>query len=320
MDEAPKYAMRLVVRRTGLSPHVIRVWEKRDGAVSPQCTTTNRRLYSNADIERLRMLHRATLAGQSIGQIAGLAPEQFRALIALDEPHAAPVTAASEAPPIMTQALPYVEAALAAVERLHAAALETMLARAAVIFSPQTVVNEVIVPLLYDLGDLWHKGVLRVTHEHLASAVIRTTLGHLSRGFAPSATAPRLVVTTPAGQLHEIGALIIATVAASDGWQAVYLGPSLPAEEIAAAAHPTEPKAVALSIVYPADDPHLYDELKRLRRILPNTGAMLVGGRATKAYNDVLATIGAVKPSGIAEFRTTLASLRQPRLGRRSRR
>lgn len=320
MNEAPKYPMRLVVRRTGLSPHVIRVWEKRYGAVSPQRTTTNRRLYSDADIERLRMLHRATLAGQSIGQIVGLAPEQLRALIALDEAHAAPVTAASEAPPIRTQAVPYVDAVLAAVERLDAAAFETMLARAAVIFSPQTVVEGVIVPLLYELGDLWHEGVLRVTHEHLASAVIRTTLGQLSRGFAPSATAPRLVVTTPAGQLHELGALIIATVAASDGWQAVYLVPSLPAEEIAAALHPSEPKAVALSIVYPADDPHLYDELKRLRRILPKTVAILVGGRAAKAYDDVLASIGAVKPAGIAEFRTTLATLRQPHPRRRSRR
>jgi len=218
MNKAPKYPMRLVVRRTGLSPYVIRVWEKRYGAVSPQRTTTNRGLYSDADIERLRMLRRATLAGQSIGQIARLAPEQLRALIALDEAHAARVTAASEALPIRTHAVPYVDAVLAAVERLDAAAFETMLARAAVIFSPQMVVEEVIVPLLYELGDLWHKGALWVTHEHLASAVIRTTLGQLSRGFAPWATARRLVVTTSAGQLHELGALIIATVAAADGW------------------------------------------------------------------------------------------------------
>ena len=60
MENEKKYAMKVVTRRTGLTSHAIRVWEKRYNAVEPERTDTNRRLYSEADIERLIDLHRAT--------------------------------------------------------------------------------------------------------------------------------------------------------------------------------------------------------------------------------------------------------------------
>jgi MerR family transcriptional regulator, light-induced transcriptional regulator len=74
-----------VAHRTGLTSHVIRVWEKRYAAVSPLRTSTNRRLYLDSDVERLQLLRRATLAGHSIGQIARLPTEGLRALVAADE-------------------------------------------------------------------------------------------------------------------------------------------------------------------------------------------------------------------------------------------
>jgi methylmalonyl-CoA mutase cobalamin-binding subunit len=66
--------------------------------------------------------------------------------------------------------------------------------------------------------------------------------------------------------MHKPGALIVATIAASDGWRVTYLGPSLPAEEIAGAAHQNRARAVALSLVYPGDDPFLRGELLKFQR------------------------------------------------------
>ena len=85
MNHEQGHPIRVVARRTGLTSHVIRVWEKRYGAVSPLRTPTNRRLYSDRDVERLQLLHRAILAGHSIGQIAQLPNERLRALVAADE-------------------------------------------------------------------------------------------------------------------------------------------------------------------------------------------------------------------------------------------
>ena len=61
------YPVRYVARQTGLTPHLIRSWERRYAAVAPRRTDTNHRLYSDDDIERLSLLRNAVKAGQSIG-------------------------------------------------------------------------------------------------------------------------------------------------------------------------------------------------------------------------------------------------------------
>ena len=315
------YPIRAVARRTGLTSHVIRVWEKRYGAVAPLRTPTNRRLYSDSDIERLRLLHRATLTGHSIGQIAQLPNERLRALDAADK-MLAPAQPRTASPRSVDSSPQHIlDTTLKAVERLDAAALEELLTQASVVLSQPVLIEQVIVPLMYRIGDRWHEGTLRVAHEHLGSAVVRTALGSLSRGFAPSPSDPMLVVATPTGQLHELGALIVATTAASNGWHVTYLGPSLPAEEIAAAAHQRRARAVALSLVYPPDDPFLRGELITLRRGLPEGVVVLVGGQAYEAYGDVLEKIGALVLKDLADLRKHLDFLRvrQPTGSRKSR-
>src|SRR5512133_1309735 len=81
MSEA-NYSIKAVAKLTGLTPHVIRVWEKRYGAVKPHRTDTNRRMYSESDVHRLGMLRHATTAGHSIGNIANL-PEDRLAKLAM---------------------------------------------------------------------------------------------------------------------------------------------------------------------------------------------------------------------------------------------
>src|SRR5271166_5946292 len=75
------YPIQVVVRETGLSAHVLRVWEKRYGAVVPQRTATQRRAYSESDVHRLKLLRQATLLGHPIGSVAGLPDEALEALV-----------------------------------------------------------------------------------------------------------------------------------------------------------------------------------------------------------------------------------------------
>jgi len=89
-------------------------------------------------------------------------------------------------------------------------------------------------------------------------------LGNHTRSHALPDSAPALIITTPAGQLHELGAIPVGAAAVSQGWRVTYVGPNLPAEEIAGAAQQKRARAVALSVVYPEDDPHLSGELRRL--------------------------------------------------------
>jgi DNA-binding transcriptional MerR regulator/methylmalonyl-CoA mutase cobalamin-binding subunit len=309
--------MRVVTRRTGLSPDLLRAWERRYDVVTPSRTEGGRRLYSDTDIERLRLLYRATLAGRSIGQLAELPTEALAELVRQD------AAADSELEPGSRAAQPrggdaaalagYLADAVRAIERLDATALEATLRRATIALSSTTLLDGLLVPLLEGIGARWREGTLRPVHEHLTSVVVRRVLdGVIESASSPLATAS-IVVATPSGQIHELGALLVAATAATEGWRVTYLGADLPAEDIAECAVRTRARAVALSVVYPTGDPAVGDELHRLRSALPKRTALLVGGAAAPAYSPVLTALGAVQLDDLTGLRVALQKLRRAR-------
>jgi DNA-binding transcriptional MerR regulator/methylmalonyl-CoA mutase cobalamin-binding subunit len=306
----PRHPIGVVARRTGLKPDLIRAWERRYGAVAPGRTETRRRFYSDEDIERLLLLRRAVNTGRGISQVAGLSGSELEALI---EAEPAPAAYAQPAPALEELdevAEAFLARCLAAAQRLDVRELEMELDRASVLFSRTHLIERLLVPLMRRIGDLWHQGTLRPIHEHMASSAVRSFLGGMSGACHPETSAPRLVVTTPARQRHELGALLAAATAAGEGWQVTYLGPDLPPEEIAAAALQNGARAVALSITYPPDDPALTDDLRRLRRLLGHQVMLFAGGRACPAYDAVLQEIGAVHMEDFAGLRRELQTLR----------
>ena len=132
-------------------------------------------------------------------------------------------------------------------------------------------------------------------HEHLTSAILKPFLANLRNSYRPVPGSPTVIVTTPIGQLHELGSLMAALMAAAEGWQVIYLGPNLPAEEIAAAVIQKQARVILLSLVYPADDPLLTTELEKLYRLLPSDTSIIIGGRISQHYEKVLNKINAVR-------------------------
>lgn len=317
---ALRHPIGVVARRTGLKPDLIRAWERRYGAVEPGRSDTRRRFYSDEDIARLLLLRRVVVGtGRGISQVAGLSNEELEALIEREPQPAAPAAAppvlhslSGENPDEVTEA--FLSRCLVAAQQLDVRGLEMQLERASVVFSRTNLIEKLLVPLMHRIGDLWHQGALRPIHEHMASAVVRSFLGGLHGAYHPEITAPQLVVTTPARQHHELGALIAAATAAGEGWQVTYLGPELPPEEIAAAALQKGARAVALSITYPPDDLILMDDLRRLRRLLGSDTALLVGGRASAGYAHTLHEIGARRVDDLTSLRRELQSLRSTAL------
>ena len=77
----PRHPIAVVTERTGLSQDVLRIWERRYRAVVPTRGPGGQRLYSDADIERLTLLHDATRAGRGISRVANLADDALAALV-----------------------------------------------------------------------------------------------------------------------------------------------------------------------------------------------------------------------------------------------
>ena len=300
------FSIHTAAERTGLSPHVIRAWERRYRAIEPERSAGKHRLYSEAEIQRLAMLSRAVRSGHSIGKIAALPTEELQALISSEAPASRPTMEVGRD----DASARFQDEALNAAARFDGVALDDTLRLAQREFGNQGLLRLIVAPLAQEIGERWRAGELTAAHEHFFTASVRNFLGELTRQFATPLTAPRIIVGTPTGQLHELGAVMAAAVAANLGWRSIYLGPGLPAHEIAGAALRNEAAAIALSIVYPEDDPNLPRELIDLARLLPASTRILVGGRAARGYLDTLVRIGALYGASIDEFGEQLDALR----------
>ena len=306
----PRHTMKAVARQTGLSPHLIRMWERRYQAVVHDLSVTGRRLYSDEDIAKLSLLKQATAKGEAIGQVAQLSADELTHMMSRETGYRAAVPNARPALP----AEDYLERSIKATRAFDSLELESILLDAFASMNQQTFLDKVLMPLLDRTGELWEQGDLKVSQEHLASAVVRSMLGSIAMTQSTDQQGPLMLTTTPSGQRHEFGALAAAVAAASMGWRSMYLGPDLPAEEIAAAARDKGARAVAISIVYPGDDPRLSMELRKLHRLLPSDAVLLAGGRASDGYRETLSEIGAVHISSLADFRRKLNDVRERRL------
>jgi DNA-binding transcriptional MerR regulator/methylmalonyl-CoA mutase cobalamin-binding subunit len=305
----PWHPIRVAALRTGLTPDVLRVWERRYEVVAPRRSEGGQRLYCDSDIERLTLLRRVTEAGRSISQVAGLGTEELAALLRADEEARAEAVPGTAHEPAAAVAKGYLKSATAAVEALESRRLQVVLGQAALGLGSEQFVDLVLAPLLRAIGESWHAGAITPAHEHAATEVVRRVLEWMAGAFEAPIDAPRMIVTTPAGDQHELGALLVGVVAATEGWRVSQLGPDLPAAAVAAAALQTGASVVAISAVYrPASD-GLLEHLAAVRSELPDRIELVVGGAATAALEQRIAAVGARQLPTLVDLRDFLRSL-----------
>jgi methylmalonyl-CoA mutase cobalamin-binding subunit len=140
--------------------------------------------------------------------------------------------------------------------------------------------------------------------------IVKTFLEDVSDS-PPLPSAPLLAVTTPSGQRHEFGALMAAATAQEHGWGVVYLGPDLPAEEIAAAVKQLQPQALALSVVYQEAGTRLREELQKLKRYLYGQVTIIAGGRVVPQLRSYLEELDIHIVDDFTELPAVLSGLSQ---------
>lgn len=305
---AARYMIQTVAKRAGLKPDLIRAWERRYAAVTPLRSDGGRRLYSELDIKRLRLLHQATGAGHSIGQIAKLSIEELEKLLRSgDVDNAMPQPLER----IDGGVESYIQNCYAAVADFDAETLEALLQDAIVELGALRFIEDLVSPLMTRIGDGWQAGRLRPVHEHMALAVVRSTAYQLRTHYPQSDDAPRVVFATPVNQLHELGTLFASVLAENDGWRSVYLGANLPAEEIAAAVKFTDAHAMVIGLGHICCAVSLRKEFTRLRTLAGYRVALIVGGCSADMYQSLWDEIGARRVESFFELRQVLAELRR---------
>jgi len=274
MTATLQYPIRAVARLTGLSIDTLRAWERRYAAVEP-VRGERGRIYTDHHIARLKQLANLVERGHAIGSIAGMSDDALLRLSADESTTSAEPGPAADLTPL-----------LAAIKLYDLDAIESHLARLAVVMSPRDFVMAVAIPVLREVGTQWEAGSVRPAQEHLVSAILRSVLGGLLRAMPRRTGAPRMVFATLPGERHEIGLLSAAVLAASAGAHAIYLGPDLPAADLAHACAKSGAKVLVLAATSPHAGNH--DELRGLDK-LPNDVKVWVGGPEARAITDHLA-------------------------------
>jgi methanogenic corrinoid protein MtbC1 len=166
-----------------------------------------------------------------------------------------------------------------------------------------------VTPLLSRIGEGWRAGEVSPGQEHLASDVIDGVLARLA-DQSRLGDGPGLVVATLPGERHALGARLVAAVASTEGWRVTYLGPDLPAADIAAAADGVGAHAVAISVVGLDRHAETIHSLSALRELLAPTVDILVGGAGARLLDADRLPNGVLVLEGLEPLRELRRALR----------
>jgi DNA-binding transcriptional MerR regulator len=219
-------------RRSGVSPELLRAWERRYGLLQPERTVGGLRLYSAADLERVQAMQRHIGDGLAAREAAELAKDG----------RAAPPREATAAPEAARADL--ARATEAFDEPAAQALIDDLLARTTI----DTLLSEILLPFLYELGERWERGEVTIAQEHFASNLLRGRLLGLARGWGRG-TGPRAMLACPEGERHDLGLIAFGLALRERGWRIDYLGSDTPVASIAEAAAAIEPDLLVLSAV-----------------------------------------------------------------------
>lgn len=319
MDSKLRYTIKYVAQVTGLKPYLIRTWELRYSAVCPRRTPTKRRIFTEREIRRLKLLKHAVAGGHTISAVAGLSDDDLEALVA-KPPFAASAAASGRSAPLPSlvdqptnsqeqQCAEMVNQALNYVMRLDAVALERVLTSAAIELPRQAFLQQVVTPLFEQIGVMWKEGRLKVVNEHMASSVVRAQLWDMLRTAPVANTAPTTLVATPTGHWHECGALASALAAAESGWRVLYYGPNLPADEIAYVVKKMNVRVLILSLSHCLNDGDFMAELRQIRRLVGDPLPILVGGAGASGEVVALTTINVEYLESLDRLRSRLEDI-----------
>ena len=235
-------------RRVGVSPELLRAWERRYELLHPIRTEGGFRLYTDDDAERVERMKRALGEGFSAAEAARRALTQERSVErALD----------GAAERLVTAAHAYDEATV------HAILDEAFSG-----FSLETVLRDLVLPVLRERGAEWERGELEVGQEHFASNLVRARLLALARLWGRGG-GPLAILACVPGERHDMGLIAFGLVLRSHGWRILFLGADTPLATLRRAVETTDPRLVVVTSMDSALLETQSTELRRLGRSAP---------------------------------------------------
>jgi DNA-binding transcriptional MerR regulator len=250
--------------RVGVSPELLRAWERRYGLLQPRRSEGGFRLYSGADEERVQAMQRHLDAGIPAAEAARLALAETQA----------------REDGVVPPRLEALAAALReALDRFDEPAANLAFDRLLASFTIETVLRDVVLPYLHELGGRWERGDASVAQEHFASNLLRGRLLGLARGWGRR-TGPTTVLACAPGELHDLPLIVFGLVLAGHGASVTFLGPDTPVDTVADTARDLDTRLV---VVCASTRERLTSVRRELRALAQSVPVALAGAGASEA-------------------------------------
>ena len=259
-------------KRVGVSEHLLRAWELRYGLLHPDRSPSGYRLYTLADEFRVRRMQAFLKQGLAAAQAA-------RAAIA--ESARDQAASAAALPPKLELPAAYLHLR-ESLDQMDEPAAQKILDRLLTDFTVETVLRQVLVPYLQEMGTRWVAQTLTVGQEHFASNIFRGRLAELARGWGEG-VGPVALLACPPGEIHEFALLISGIMLHQNGWVIRYLGTNTPMEDVIDLTAQTRPALVLMSATAPERFATGVPQLSKLSTLT----TLVIGGRgATRSIAD----------------------------------
>jgi methanogenic corrinoid protein MtbC1 len=277
MRDEPFFNLKAVIKQTGLKADTLRAWERRYGIPSPERSQGGHRLYSQHDISTIKWLMARQQEGMSIKravelwrQIEEEGRDPLRSVTPLATPQGPALTPPTVGSTIVKMRESWIDACLAYDERTA----EQILAQAFAIHTPETVCLELLQKAVAEVGKGWYQDQITVQQEHFCSGLAMRHLEALIMAAPPPTRPGRILAACPSGEHHVLGLLLTTWLLRRRGWEVIYLGANVPAEQLGTTIAATQPQLVILA----AQQLHSAATLRDTAQMLQEAGVMLAYG------------------------------------------
>jgi len=277
--EGRLFPIRTVSELTGVNSITLRAWETRYGLIEPIRKASGHRLYTQEHIDLINRVVGLLDRGMRIGQIDA-------ELLSANQPEGNPGKERQN------HWQRYINGMIAAIIRFDKQALERVYGEALSHHPERIVTENLLTPLLKELGARWVSGQGSVAEEHFFGFYLRNKLGARFHHRAQNQSGPRLLLACLPGELHEIGLLLFALDASDHGYQTIILGANMPLVELPAAVKKTGCDALVLSGVIEPEEIVIQEQLPRL--VAAVTKPVFIGGGVAASRFDALKKSGAL--------------------------
>jgi DNA-binding transcriptional MerR regulator len=270
-----KYSIKDLETLSGIKAHTIRIWEKRYGVITPDRTDTNIRTYCDSDLKKLLNIALLNNNGLKISKICKL--------------NDADISQEVEKIALSDTSYPtYIDRLVVAMVDLDRPKFEEMLRDGTEKLGFEDFCINVLYPFLQKVGVMWMANSINPAQEHfISSLIIQKMYVATDKLYSPEEKKTKTIFYLREGELHEMGLLFYRYLMKKRGTDAIYLGQSVPFEDLKQVVHAHQPDYLVTAFVATMEEDALATYLNDLSEAFPKQKIIVSGYQISQYTREI---------------------------------